>query len=228
VAFPWQRAARVAAPFARYARAMTVPSPGGDRRARSPAVARNREPILAVLARVLPERGLVLEIASGSGEHAVFFADALPGIEWQPTDLSADALESIDAWRDSSSARARIRAAVRLDVTESTWPIEHADAIFAANMIHASPPETTPGLIRGAARTLPPGGPLILYGPFRIGGAHTAPSNEEFEGWLKSRDPRWGVRDLEQVIALGLEAGVEHEETIPMPSNNFVVVLRRR
>lgn len=193
----------------------------------SPAALRNRDPILEVLRRVLPARGLVLEIASGTGEHAVFFARALTGVEWQPSDFDGDARANVGARREAEPSP-NLRAPIALDVCAEPWPIDHADAVFCANMIHASPPETTPGLVRGAARTLPAGGVLVTYGPYRIGGVHTSESNVEFEAWLKGRDPRWGVRDLEAVVALAVECGLTLEERVPMPSNNFMLVFRKR
>ncbi len=192
----------------------------------SPAALRNRGPILEVLTRVLPARGLVLEIASGTGEHAVFFARGLPAIEWQPSDVDAEALESIAARREAEPSP-NLRAPLPLDVCAAAWPIARADAVFCANMIHASPPETTPGLLRGAARVLEEGGVLVTYGPYRIGGAHTAESNVEFDAWLEGRDPRWGVRDLEVVVEVAAGAGLVLEERVPMPANNYVLVFRK-
>lgn len=189
----------------------------------SPAALRNRQPILEVLERVLPPRGLVLGIAEGSGEHVSYFAPRLPSLEWQPTDRDPDALASIAAHVEGLAS---VRAPLALDVRDETWPVERCDAIVCINMIHASPWESALGLLRGAARVLAPGGPLVLYGAYRIGGT-TAPSNVEFDAWLKARDPRWGVRDLERVIEAAGERGLAHEETIAMPANNHVVVLRR-
>ncbi|MDQ3031122.1 MAG: class I SAM-dependent methyltransferase [Myxococcota bacterium] len=204
-----------------------------DRRRSSPAAQRNREPLLEVLTRVLPapadcERPIVLEIASGSGEHAVFFAPRLPHLDWQPSDADPSARASIEAWRELEPS-ANLRASLAIDVCDDAWPIARADAMVCINMIHASPWESTPGLMRGAARTLNrDGAPLVLYGAYRIGGAHTSPSNIEFDAWLKDRDPRWGVRDLERVLEVAAEHGLAHDETIEMPANNLVVVLRRR
>jgi hypothetical protein len=193
----------------------------------SPAALRNREAILAVLERVLPHSGRVLEIASGSGEHAVFFAPRLPNLEWQPSDRDAEARESIDAYRTLEPSP-NLRPTLTIDVCDDAWPITHADAVVCINMIHASPWESTAGLFRGAARVLErPGAPLALYGAFRMAGKHTAQSNEEFDDWLKTRDPRWGVRDLEAVIEVAREHGFVHDETISMPANNFIIVFRR-
>lgn len=200
----------------------------GDARRFSPAAQRNREPLLAVLERVLPAQGTVLEIASGTGEHAVFFAPRLPHLEWQPSDADEGARASVEAWRAIERAE-NLRAPVALDVRDERWPVARADAIVCVNMIHASPWESTPGLMRGAAAVLDrEGAPLVLYGAYRIGGAHTAPSNVDFDAWLKGRDPRWGVRDLERVLEVAAEHGLAWDETISMPANNLVVVLRRR
>jgi SAM-dependent methyltransferase len=192
----------------------------------APATARNRDPILEVLRRWLPPQGLVLEIAAGTGEHAVYFAGRLPALTWQPTDVSEAALASIAAWRREAGP-ANLLAPLRLDVCQP-WPVGRADAIFCANMIHIAPWRCAQGLMAGAGTTLRPGGVLILYGPFRIGGEHTAPSNAAFDADLRARAPEWGVRDLEAVAALAQAAGLDHVDTIPMPANNLSVVWRRR
>lgn len=194
-------------------------------RQHSPACERNREPILAVLQRVLPARGTVLEIAAGTGQHAAYFSDRLPALTWQPTAPSAEALASIDAWREDS--RGDQRPALRLDVRDPDWPVTRADAVYCANMIHIAPWEACEGLLRGAARALPEGGVLVLYGPFKRGGAHTAESNARFEEWLKAKDPAYGVRDLEAVIALAAAHGLALREVVEMPANNLAVVLAR-
>lgn len=201
-------------------------TPVQDARRSAPATARNREPILSILQRVLPERGLVLEIASGTGEHALFFSSALAGLTWQPTDLDAGARASIDAWA-GDAAHDRLRPALPLDVTARPWPVTAADAVVCINMIHISPPEATDGLLRGAAELLPPGAPLVLYGPFMVDGAHTAESNAAFDLWLKEQDPAWGVRDLTTVAALAGACGFQAPEVIAMPANNLMVVFRR-
>jgi SAM-dependent methyltransferase len=197
-----------------------------DPRLYHPHVARNRDPILDVLKRVLPARGLVLEIASGSGEHAAFFANALPTVSWQPTDMDAKALASIAAFR-ANSGTANLLAPVRLDVTSAQWPIDHADAIVNCNMIHISPWAACEGLIAGAGRVLPAGGVLYLYGPYRIDGRHTAPSNEEFDAYLRGQNAAWGIRDLGEVTALAARHGLMLAETVPMPANNLSVIFRR-
>jgi len=198
-----------------------------DTRQYSPAVARNREPIAKVLDAVLPSSGLVLEVAAGTGEHGVFFAQRFPQLTWQSSDVDLSALQSIRAWQ-AKAGLDNLHPPVRLDVTEATWPIERAAAIFNANMIHISPWETTLGLFDGAVRLLPAGAPLVMYGPYRIGGVHTAPSNARFEEWLKQRDPRNAVRNLETVAAEAEQRGLELAHRIEMPANNQTLVFRRR
>ncbi len=188
----------------------------------APAAARNREPIREVLARHLPERGVVLEIASGSGEHAAHLARAFPHLAWQPTDVAETALASIAAWRDEAGLP-NLRAPMRLDVTDATWPA--ADAIVCINMIHIAPWDATLALFAGAARTLGPGALLYTYGPYRFDGV-TAPSNDEFDRSLKSRDPRWGVRDVTDLRAAA--TGFDLAEVVAMPANNHSLVWRRR
>lgn len=196
-----------------------------DRRRSAPASERNREPIREVLVRELPASGDVLEIASGTGVHAVWFARAFPGLRWQPTDLSQIALDSIAAWREREGLD-NLAEPLRLDVT-APWPVERVDAIFNANMIHISPFECAEALIAGAGRALSPGGPLIVYGPFKIDGAHTAESNARFDQSLRSRDPRWGVRDLEAIVALAEAVGLTLTARHEMPANNQTLVLRK-
>ena len=197
-----------------------------DPRQHRPHVARNRDPILAVLKRVLPARGVVLEIASGSGEHAAYFADQLPALVWQPTDPDAEALASIAAHR-AAGAVANLLAPLRLDVTAPAWPVERADALMCCNMIHIAPWAACEGLIAGAQRVLPVGGVLYLYGPYKIDGRHTAPSNEAFDSDLRRRNPAWGIRDLGDVAALAQRHDLALAETVPMPANNFSVIFRR-
>jgi len=204
----------------------TPPAPTRALR-RAPAASRNREPILAVLAPLLAEAQVVLEIASGSGEHAVWVAGKLPHLIWQPSDPDAYALASIDGWRQESGAP-NVRPAIELDAQWPRWPVERVDAVVCINMIHIAPWAACEGLVRGAASVLPAGGLLFLYGPFKIGGQHTAPSNEAFDADLRSRNPSWGVRDLDDVLALAQQHGIEHESTVAMPANNQSVVLRRR
>jgi SAM-dependent methyltransferase len=194
-----------------------------DPKKHAPAAARNREPIREVLARQLPAHGTVLEVASGTGEHAVAFAAAFPRLTWQPSDPSADAIASIAAWR-ADAQLANLRAPIVLDAEAAVWPIEQADAIVCINMVHISPWEVTLGLFAGAARVLPPGALLYLYGPYRIAGAVFAASNAEFDRSLRARDPRWGVRDLDDLVAAA--HGFTLRETIAMPANNHSLVFR--
>lgn len=192
----------------------------------SAACERNRAPILEVLREVLPPTGLVLEIASGTGMHAAFMAEALPSIEWQPSDADEEALASIEAWR-TEAALPNLRSPVRLDVCAASWPIERADAIFNANMIHISPWAVTLGLLDGAARVLAAGAPLVMYGPYKRGGAHTAPSNASFDESLRARDPSWGVRDLERVVDEAAARGLDFEAVRELPANNLCVIYRK-
>jgi hypothetical protein len=198
-----------------------------DARRFAPSTQRNREPILAVLRRVLPATGLVLEVASGSGEHAVFFAGALPGIVWQPSEPDADNRASIAAWT-SQSALPNVRPPLALDVTDETWPLQRADALVSINMVHIAPWTACEGLMRGAGRLLAAGAPLYMYGPFHRGGKPTAPSNEAFDRGLRAKNPAWGVRDLEAVAEEAARHGLALDEIVEMPSNNFSLVFRKR
>jgi len=197
-----------------------------DRRLYFPHVARNREPILEVLRRVLPPQGLVLEIASGGGEHAAYFASNLPGVIWQPTDANSEMFESIAAHRAAAGV-ANLLAPLDLDVTAEQWPVARAEAMVCCNMIHIAPWAVTDGLIAGAGRTLARDGLLYLYGPYKIDGRHTAPSNEDFDASLRARNPLWGVRDLTEVSSLAKRHGFALAETVPMPANNLSVIFRR-
>jgi len=197
-----------------------------DARQYAPATQRNRDVILDVLRPVLPARGLVLEVASGTGEHVVHLAGALPGLAFQPTDPNPEALASIEGWIAASGVT-NVRRPLRLDATAEHWPVATADAVLCINMIHIAPWAAAVGLFAGAARILAPGAPLYLYGPYRRGGAHTAPSNEAFDQSLKTRDPAWGVRDLEAVIGLAA-ADFTGPDITEMPANNLSLVFRRR
>jgi SAM-dependent methyltransferase len=192
----------------------------------SPAAERNREPIHAVLREVLPEAGTVLEIASGTGQHAAYFAPRFPNLLWQPSDPDPDALTSIEAWQADSGAD-NLLPPVFLDAASSSWPLDHAAALLCINMVHISPWTATQGLMRGAARLLPPGGPLVLYGPYRRAGVPTAPSNEAFDQSLRSRDPDWGLRDLETVQAEAAANDLRLDRLWEMPANNLTLVFRR-
>jgi SAM-dependent methyltransferase len=192
----------------------------------SPSVARNRDPILAVLRRVLPLAGTVLEIASGTGEHAVHFAAALPHLKWQPSDQDEQALRSIAAHR-AISELPNLLAPLSLDAAAPEWPVAQADAVVAINMVHISPWRAIQGLMAGAGWVLPPGGVLYLYGAYKENGIHTAPSNDTFDADLRSRNPEWGIRDLEAVADLAGGHGLTLVERIPMPANNLSLVFRR-
>lgn len=198
-----------------------------DPRRHAPATLRNRDAILAVLRRVLPAEGVMLEIASGTGEHAAYMASRLSSeLRWQPSDGDADSLASIDT---HATGNPRILPAVQIDVMSPNWPIKKADALFCANMIHIAPWQASQGLLAGAGKVLRAGAPLILYGPFRRNGAHTAPSNEAFDASLKSRDPSWGIRCLDTEIApLAERHGLALEEIVAMPANNLSVIFSRR
>ncbi|MBD3733432.1 MAG: DUF938 domain-containing protein [Sphingopyxis sp.] len=196
-----------------------------DARRHAPATERNREPIADILRTVLPERGTVLEIASGTGEHAIHFAQAFPQLDWQPSDPDPTAIASIRAWAETSRLP-NLRPPLTLDASADEWPIERADALLCINMIHISPWEATVGLMRNAAKLLPAEAPLILYGPYLQQGVETAPSNLAFDESLKQRDGRWGLRQLEDVVALAESVGLRMDAVHRMPANNLIAVLR--
>ncbi len=193
---------------------------------RAPAADRNKAPILAVLERLLPDKGLILEIASGTGQHVVHFARALPALIWQPSDIDTGSLASIAAWI-AEEALPNVNDPVALDVCRFPWSVSHADAIVCINLIHIAPWAAAEALFSGAGQILPPGGVLFLYGPYRRFGGHTAPSNEAFDAQLRAQNPGWGVRDVEEVEKLGNRSGFTLEETIAMPANNFSLVFRK-
>lgn len=192
----------------------------------SPAALRNRDPIAEVLRTVLPERGLVLEIASGTGEHAEYFAGLFPHLRWQPTDADPVALRWCRS-RKERSCRPNLLDPLRLNATDSAWPVEQADAMLCSNMVHISPWAATEGLMSGAGRLLCSGAPLILYGPYRRADVPTAPSNEAFDESLRARDSRWGLRTVEQVRDEAETNGFRFEQLIEMPANNLTLVFRR-
>lgn len=204
-----------------------------DHRQFAPASDRNRDPILAVLKRHLPQTGdgLVIEVASGTGQHTAWFAAAFPHLTWQPSDLNADAHHSITAWIAHEGV-SNARAPLRLDATAEAWDEIVLDpppvALLNVNMIHISPWSACEGLMAKAGSLLPEGAHLMMYGPYRRGGRHTAPSNAAFDESLRSRDPSWGIRDLEDVIACAEKNGLGHVETVEMPANNLTVVYRRQ
>jgi cyclopropane fatty-acyl-phospholipid synthase-like methyltransferase len=194
------------------------------KRLESPSTARNREPILAVLRRVLPERGRVLEIASGTGEHAVFVAKAMPGLTWQPSDPDPVSRGSIAAWI-AHEGLTNVLPPLDIDVRAEDWGVGRPlDAVVAINMIHIAPWDAALGLLRGAGRLLRENGILFLYGPYKREGRHTAPSNEAFDAWLKERDPEFGVRDLEDVQSVAEANGLRLDEIVEMPANNLSLV----
>lgn len=188
---------------------------------------RNKAPILAVLTRLLPSSGLVLEIASGTGQHVVHFAAGLPELQWQPSDPDADLRESVRR-RISETALKNILEPIDLDVRRLPWPIKSADAVVCINMIHVAPWEATEALLSGATSVLNTGGVLFLYGPYRRFGDHTAPSNAAFDAQLRATDPAWGLRDMEAVTERAALVGFELADIVDMPANNFSVVFRKR
>lgn len=196
-----------------------------DPRLQSPAVARNRQPILEVLQQVLPERARILEVASGSGEHALYLAGAMPGWRWQPSDPNPRALASILAWREAAG-RVNLLEPQRLDVT-GDWPAGPFEAVVAINLLHISPWTVAEALLAGAGDALLPGGVLYLYGPFRREGRHTASSNAAFDADLRARNPRWGIRDLEAVTAEAGRHGLKLDRVVTMPANNLSLVFRQ-
>jgi SAM-dependent methyltransferase len=190
----------------------------------SPSTARNREPILQALRTRLPSSGLVLEIAAGAGEHAVYNAAAMPHLQWRPTDSDPEALASIAAWRDDAGSP-NLLPPLRLDASDpDTWPVDRADAVVNINMIHISPWSATEGLMAGAGRLLRSGGILFLYGPYIERDVQTAPSNLDFDDGLRRRNPAWGIRHLDDVAALAAAHGLELSERIAMPANNLSLV----
>jgi hypothetical protein len=197
-----------------------------NERRHSPAAERNAPPILAELQRLLPPAGVMLEIASGTGQHAAYFSAGLPGWQWQPSDFDAGALPSIAAWCEGVE---RVRPPITLDVLAADWPSVPAqvDAIYCANMIHIAPWECTAGLMRGAARHLAPAGLLLTYGPYLLDEQPTAPSNLAFDADLRARNPAWGIRRLADVAAQAAAAGLCLRETQAMPANNMLLAWAR-
>lgn len=192
----------------------------------SPAAARNAAPITELLKRALPPNGLVLEIASGSGDHAVHFARALPALVWQPSDPDEAARRSIRA-HARAAGLANIRLPLAIDVTRQPWPVMRVDAVVAINMIHIAPWDATIGLMAGAEATLAKGGVLYLYGPFREAGAQTAPSNAAFDDSLRARNASWGIRDIEAVAATARAHDLHLAERVAMPANNLSLIFHR-
>jgi hypothetical protein len=191
----------------------------------APAALRNREPIAEVLAEWLPACGLVLEVASGTGEHAVYFAERFSQVEWQPTDVHCEALASISAWRDAAGLP-NLREPLLLDASANNWPIDRAVAVLSINMVHISPWASALGLVAGSARLLQRGGPLILYGPWLEDDIPTVPSNIAFDADLRARDPEWGLRRVEDFVEAAREF-FELADVRQMPANNLMLLLRR-
>jgi hypothetical protein len=202
-------------------------APAAGNRRSAPAALRNREPIADVLGEWLPPGGLVLEIASGTGEHVIYFAERFPRLEWQPSDIHPDALTSVAAWREASRLP-NVREPLILDAASAEWPLDRADAVLSINMVHISPWKSALGLLDGAARLLGEGSPLILYGPWTTDDVPTAQSNLDFDADLKRRDPEWGLRRVEEFASQGEIRGFRLEQTRPMPANNMMLLLRRR
>lgn len=215
----------------------------------APAALRNREPISEVLAKWLPQKGIVVEIASGTGEHSAYFAERFSGLDWQPSDIHPDALDSIAAWR-AQAGLGNLLPPLTIDAATPNWPIHHADAVLRINMqsdscdnqktaekggfdvvlnlnmVHISPWSAALGLLDGAARVLKRGGALILYGPWIQAGVPTAPSNLAFDRSLKERDPEWGLRHLDDFEAAASKRGLVLEQTRSMPANNLMLLFR--
>jgi hypothetical protein len=200
-----------------------APEGGGEVRKQAPSTQRNRDVIASVLRDVLPRDGLILEVASGSGEHAVHFASLFPRLTWQPSDPDPHALASIEAWRNHVGF-ANVLPPLQIDAATPEWPIKEADAVLCINMIHISPWSATQGLIAGAQRLLKPGKPLYLYGPFNQAGVAVAPSNAAFDASLRERSPDWGLRAVEDVIALARQHGFGRHHIVGMPANNLSVI----
>ena len=203
-----------------------MPNDASDLRLDFPATRRNRDAIAEVLSRVLPPSGRVLEIGSGSGQHIVGFARALPHLEWQASDMEPRYRASVDAW--VAQDELDLAPAIALDVTQQPWPVSQADAVISANMIHIAPWAACLGLLNGAAEVLPESGLLYLYGPFAIGGRHTAESNARFDANLRAEDPSWGVRNLDDVAMEARMRGLHLVETVQMPANNLSVIFHKR
>jgi hypothetical protein len=202
-------------------------APVAGLRRSAPAALRNREPIAEALQEWLPPRGLVLEIASGTGEHAIFFAQRFPKLDWQPSDIHPDALGSIEQWRDAAQL-SNVRPPLVIDASLADWPLDRADALLSINMVHISPWTSALGLLDGANRLLSPGAPLILYGPWLRADIATAPTNLDFDAQLKGRNPEWGLRRVEDFAADAEARGLSLVETRAMPANNLMLLLRRR
>jgi hypothetical protein len=189
------------------------------------ATDRNKDPILEVLTEVLPEAGVLLEIAAGTGQHAAHFAERFPGLTWHPTEFDKELHASIDAWcKDLEN----VRGAVFLDTTADAWPVEEANAVYVCNMTHIAPWEATLGLLEGASRVLSAGGPLAVYGPFMRGGEHNSEGNAKFDVSLKERDASWGLRDIDVIEEEAKARGLVLDRVVEMPANNRTLILIKR
>lgn len=192
----------------------------------APATQRNRQAILDVIQGALPDAGTVLEVASGSGEHCVYFAEALSNLTWQPSDPDPAARESIHAWINGSGL-SNVLPALELDAASEVWPLDAIDAIMCINMIHISPWKAAIGLFKGASLILPKNGSLYLYGPYKRNSAHTSESNHAFDASLRARNPEWGIRDLEAIVALAEDSGFRFNRSVDMPANNLSLLFDR-
>lgn len=197
-----------------------------DARETAPAAERNKHPILEVLTRVLPPRGLVLEVGSGTGQHVAHFAKALPALTFQPSEMDVERHASIEAWVAASNLP-NVKRPLAIDLTQRPWPVHAADAVVCINVIHIAPWEVTLALMAGAGSILPAGGVLVTYGPYLRGGAHTSQNNEAFDASLRASNPLWGVRDLDEVAEVAGNEGLALEDVVPMPANNFTLVFRK-
>ena len=198
-----------------------------DPRRHAPATERNREPILAVLKTLITGPATILEIASGTGQHAVWFAGRMPDVTWIPSDADEEMRASVAAWARREKVRNIALPPRGIDARARRWNMESVDGVYCANMIHISPYSACEGLIKGAGVCVRPGGFLMLYGPYKVEGEHTAPSNASFDETLRSQNADWGIRDLEAVTALAEAAGFEPEEPVEMPANNLSVIFRK-
>ncbi len=203
------------------------PRSPADHRADAPATRRNRQPLLDVLRDYMPNHGRVLEIAAGTGQHAVFFGRHFPGLTWFPTDPDTASRRSIDAWR-AAEGSGNVQRAQHLDVSDRPWPVASADVVVCINMIHIAPWHATIDLMRGVRETLAIGGLLVTYGPYNVDDAFTSPSNERFDGWLKARDPSFGIRDIARVARIARVNRLELQAFVPMPAHNFTAVFERK
>ena len=198
-----------------------------DRRLVAPSAERNKGPILDVLKRVLPTRAFVVEIGSGTGQHAIHFAKAMPTLTWQPTDVDADYRESVQQWTAIEKME-NVLPPIALDVHERPWPVAEADAVVSINMLHVAPRSAARALFEGAADIVRRGGFVLLYGPYTRGGVHTAPSNAQFDASLRAHDPEWGVRDVDDVTSCAERVDFERREIVEMPANNLTLIFERR